>query len=397
MSISDRYDVQGPMGEGGFAHVFRGIERTTGRAVALKVLKSAFHDNPEVRERFQREVFAVASLSNPHIVGMHDFCLNESDVYIAMEFVAGATLREMMNQPLTLADRFLIITQIADAIDAAHERNVVHRDLKPENIKVVERTGGGFDVKVLDFGMAKISQLESQLELRPLTKVGICFGTPHYMSPEQIRGKLDDPSIDLFALTTIAYELIVGARPWDGEDPYEIMRAVLRQPAPRITKLDGVVGDDHVQLERVNAFFDRALAKTREIRPKDARELCKELEDALFAETARPQLASSIYPIEPRLDDTQPHDHSRSVKSMQLFVPAVETDDPEPIIDAELRAQAIAAANAWSAARKKESGLRRILVPLLVIVALGGSLGYFIASSGSSQANHIHDFVMGKK
>ena len=142
MAIGDRYEVQQAMGEGGFSRVYRGQERATGRPVALKVLKSAFYENAEVRERFQRaRVFAVASLSSPHIVGMYDFDLNSDDVYIAMEYVAGHTLRERMYDGLSLEQRFSIIAQIGQAIGTAHARNVVHRDLKPENIKIVEGPG----------------------------------------------------------------------------------------------------------------------------------------------------------------------------------------------------------------------------------------------------------------
>ncbi len=173
MAIADRYEIDEAMGEGGFSRVYRGQERATGRAVALKVLKSAFYENAEVRERFQREVFAVASLSNPHIVGMYDFDLNSEDLYIAMEYVAGHTLRERMCDRFSIKQRFSILAQIADAVAAAHDRNVVHRDLKPENVKIVEHEQGKLEVKVLDFGNGEAERAESQLELKPLTKVGI--------------------------------------------------------------------------------------------------------------------------------------------------------------------------------------------------------------------------------
>ncbi|MEO6954057.1 MAG: serine/threonine-protein kinase [Polyangia bacterium] len=413
MAIADRYDVEGPMGEGGFAHVFRGLERATGRPVALKVLKTAFHDNKEVRERFQREVFAVASLSNRHIVGLYDFGLNESDVYIAMEYVAGATLRERMRSPLTLAERFAIVAQVADAIAAAHASNILHRDLKPENIKVVDGPDGSMVVKVLDFGMAKISELESSLELQPLTRAGICFGTPHYMSPEQIRGRLDEPAIDLYALTTIAYELLSGGRPWDGDDPYEVMRAVLRTPAPPLAHLRGVVGGQDPQvLADVNAFFVRAFDKQRENRPQDAAALVLELERALFGVSGAPAVESSAYVHVPHPDDTSKY-ASHNTQSLMLHLPhpdtiddvVTETSSPAlvPVVErvrprrsaVEIEARQAAALAAVEFGKTRKRGF---FWPLVIIAILGGSIGWLLANSGTSTAaDQVHDFLVGKK
>jgi serine/threonine-protein kinase len=424
------------MGEGGFSRVYRGQEKTTGRPVALKVLKSGFYQNAEVRERFQREVFAVASLSNPHIVGMYDFDLNSEDLYIAMEYVAGHTLRERMRDDFTLDQRFSILAQIADAIAAAHDRNVVHRDLKPENVKIVEQPDGTLLVKVLDFGMAKLTELESRLELRPLTRVGICFGTPQYMSPEQIRGKLDDRSIDLYALSTITYELLVGRRPWDGSDPYEIMRAVLRVPAPAIERVIACGDETPLGAERLatlNAFFARALAKRREERPEDARVLIAELGRALFGPSGAPPAATPVVEASHRGDDTVPFtaqlasgslpdvallgnaaaDTDRTGLSSEAVPrasaeqggsPSVEVScaEPEPVraprrrIDTALRDAAVEAAVALQNTRRAERSFRDLLVPLLVIAALGGSLGYLLAGSASAQSSEIHDFIVGK-
>ena len=439
MAIEDRYDVQQSMGEGGFSRVYRAQEKATGRPVALKVLKSAFYENAEVRERFQREVFAVASLSNPHIVGMHDFDLNSEDLYIAMEYVAGHTLRERMRDDFTLAQKFSIIAQIADAIGCAHERNVVHRDLKPENVKVIEQADGSIIVKVLDFGMAKLTELESRLELQPLTRVGICFGTPQYMSPEQIRGKLDDKSIDLYALTTIAYELLAGRRPWDGTDPYEVMRAVLRIPAPMIETVAAGPGAAPLPPERVaalNAFFARGLAKKQAERPADARTLIGMFEAALFGDVGAPRETEKPAEQTPRRgDDTIPFSAKHAIGSLpgvalmsdstsdtdrNGIVPdavaralddhaearardgglMLETGEPVAVprrIDPGLREEARIAAAALQASRRKERSFRDLLVPLFVIAALGGSLGYILAGSASAQSSEIHDFLVGKK
>ncbi len=298
----DRYEVVAHVGEGAFAHVFRARELASGRDCALKVLKEEYSETRDVIERFQREVFAIASISSPHVVSMLDFGISDSDreFFMVMEFVQGPTLREILgaHEPWAPADVLVVVGQIAHALMAAHRREIIHRDLKPENVMLVER-GGQFVAKVLDFGFAKLAELERTLELRPITRVGFCFGTPQYLSPEQIRGRPIDGGADLFALGVIAYEMLAGKRPWDGRDPSDVMRAVLKTLPPPILKL-------HPQLmgrmEEVNRFILRVLEKERDERPRDAVAFFDELQDALFGgkEAAKSALAGArpVTPIE---------------------------------------------------------------------------------------------------
>jgi serine/threonine protein kinase len=277
--LRGRFELIEEIGEGGFARVYRARETTTGQKVALKVLKDAFRTDKEVIERFRREVFAVASISNPHVVALRDFGISGDEFFIAMEFVEGPTLRDVLDQYVWGArDIHVVIGQIAEALSAAHRQNIVHRDLKPENVMLVPGEDGSRQVKVLDFGLAKLAELERNLGLAPLTRVGMCFGTPQYMSPELIYGKPVDPSCDLFALGVIAYEMLAGLRPWDGSSPQEVMLAVVKQPLPRIMKLEDA-GD---RIEQVNQFFQRALAKEKKDRPPDASSFFREFQHALF-------------------------------------------------------------------------------------------------------------------
>ena len=224
--LKGRFEIMEQIGEGGFAIVYRAKETTTGKIVALKLLKDAYLKDAEVVERFRREVFAVASISSPYVVRMHDFGISGEEVFIAMEYVEGPTLREVVHerawQP---SDIHVVVGQIAQALAAAHRQNIVHRDLKPENVILVGDGGksGPRQVKVLDFGLAKLAELERKLELEPLTRAGMCFGTPQYMSPEQIQGKPIDGSADVYALGVMAYEMIAGLLPWDGADSREIL------------------------------------------------------------------------------------------------------------------------------------------------------------------------------
>jgi serine/threonine protein kinase len=165
---------------------------------------------------------------------------------------------------------------------AAHRQNIVHRDLKPENVMLVGDGGksGPRQVKVLDFGLAKLAELERKLELEPLTRAGMCFGTPQYMSPEQIQGKTIDGSADVYALGVIAYEMVAGLLPWDGHDSREILLSVVKNPAPRIVRARAEVK----RVDELNRFFVRALAKDKRDRPRDAADFFKEFEIALFGE-----------------------------------------------------------------------------------------------------------------
>jgi serine/threonine-protein kinase len=280
--LQGRFEVLEKIGEGGFASVYRARETTTGRVVALKLLKDAFLKDTEVVERFRREVFAVASITSPYVVKMHDFGISGDEVFIAMEYVEGPTLRRVMHERVwTASDIHIIVGQVAQALAAAHRQNIVHRDLKPENVMLVggNREGGGpRQVKVLDFGLAKLAELERKLELEPLTRAGMCFGTPQYMSPEQIQGRKIDGAADNYALAVIAYELIAGLLPWDGNDSREILISVIKHPPPRIVR----TRSDVKRLDELNKFFTRALAKEKKDRPRDAAEFFKEFEHALF-------------------------------------------------------------------------------------------------------------------
>jgi serine/threonine protein kinase len=308
--FNDRYQVLEHIGEGAFAHVFRAHEIAANRDVAIKVLKDSYRGVKDVAERFQREVFAVASISSPHVVGLLDFGLSDEDFFIVMEFVRGPSLRELMGRPWTREDVLVIVGQIAHALGAAHQQGIVHRDLKPENVMLVERSSGGtaWQVKVLDFGFAKLAELERKLELTPITRVGYCFGTPQYLSPEQIRGRPVDGGADLFALGVITYEMLAGRRPWDGGHPTDVMLAVRDSLPPAVTRLTPPL---MARLDEVNQFLLRALAKDRAHRPADAVVFFAELETALFGSSAQAQSAiAGARPLAPRLEDVS----SRSIE-----------------------------------------------------------------------------------
>ena len=167
--LKGRFEVLEAVGEGGFARVYHARETTTGQKVALKVLKDGFQNDPEVMERFRREVFAVASIDSPHVVGLKDFGISGDEFFIAMEFVEGPTLRDVIEQMDWSADAIHgIVGQIANAIGSAHEQNIVHRDLKPENVMLVSGPNDTMFVKVLDFGLAMKTRAFPSTKKKPV-------------------------------------------------------------------------------------------------------------------------------------------------------------------------------------------------------------------------------------
>ncbi len=289
MSAPDQFEILSELGEGAFARVYRAREKSSGKEAALKVLKEGLAGDAEVIERFRREVFAVSSIDSPHVIKLFDFGMSGPDVFIAMEYVHGPTLRELLRlRPWSAEAVRVVVGQIAQALSAAHAQGIVHRDLKPENVMLV-RGARGRQVKVLDFGLAKLVKAESNQVLEPITQAGMCFGTPQYMSPEQMKGRPASQSADLFALAVMAYEMISGRLPWDGVDSREVFRAVINTPPPPLGDVHPSLAPQRVALDR---FFADALAKKPEARPPDASAFFAMFELALFG---RPRHTGPVF------------------------------------------------------------------------------------------------------
>src|SRR2546425_8312125 len=204
------YEILAPLGAGGMGEVYRARDPRLGREVAIKVSAERFND------RFEREVHAVAALNHPNICQLYDVGPN----YLVMELVEGPTLAERIaSGVIPLEESLKIGRQIADALEAAHEKGIVHRDLKPANVKI---TPAGV-VKVLDFGLAKladpvaIGQGEPTLTVQQATRAGVILGTAAYMSPEQARGMTVDRRADIWAFGVVLYEMLTGRRLFGGE------------------------------------------------------------------------------------------------------------------------------------------------------------------------------------
>jgi serine/threonine protein kinase/tetratricopeptide (TPR) repeat protein len=267
------YEIVSSLGVGGMGEVYRARDSRLGRAVALKVLPPDVTNDPGHLERFDREARAIAALNHPHIVTIYTTEHVDGVRFLTMELVEGQTLTELIASGRVSLDRFFeIALALADALSAAHQKQITHRDLKPSNV-MLSRDGR---VKVLDFGLARIGGSEIDQHSiaatqAPVTQAGMIVGTMPYMSPEQLEGLPLDPRTDLFSLGVVFYELLNGARPFTGASSPALMSSILRDTPQSLTLTRSDVPE---ALARVIAL---CLEKRREDRVQTAREVYDEL------------------------------------------------------------------------------------------------------------------------
>ncbi len=226
------YEILSPLGAGGMGEVYRARDPRLGREVAVKVLPSAFSGDPERLARFEREAQLLASLNHPNIAAIHGLEESNGVRYLVLELVPGETLAELLAAgPLTTEAALGISRQIAEALEAAHEKGIAHRDLKPANVKVTPEG----KVKVLDFGLAKAfagdssatDLSQSPTVTRGATREGVVLGTAAYMSPEQARGKPLDKRTDIWSFGCVVYEALTGRQAFSGETVSDTIAAIL--------------------------------------------------------------------------------------------------------------------------------------------------------------------------
>jgi serine/threonine-protein kinase len=258
--LAQRYRIQRLLGRGGMGAVYLADDEVLGELVALKVILSSFAaDEAAMVSRFRREAAAARKVSSPSVIRIHD--LGEARpglLYLSMEYFAGRTLTEVIAQRgvVPLKDARDILQQIAAGLEAAHQAGVIHRDLKPSNVLVGERG----KIKIIDFGLATTAFGDG------LTATGAILGTPHYMAPEQVRGKPVDVRSDIYALGALAYHLVCGRPPFAGDNAIAIGFAHISEPVvpPRQLRKDVSPALDEAILA--------ALAKAPEDRPASAKE-----------------------------------------------------------------------------------------------------------------------------
>jgi serine/threonine protein kinase/tetratricopeptide (TPR) repeat protein len=288
------------LGAGGMGQVFLAHDTALGRQVALKLLPAEFTRNTDRVRRFQQEARAASSLNHPNIITIHEIGQAEHRHFIATEYIDGLTLRQYLGEPqsrigtdgkqtgLQLSETLSISLQVADALAAAHAKGIVHRDIKPENIMLVKDSRlmqkASF-VKVLDFGIAKLTELQTTgREGEATTKVllntheGSVIGTASYMSPEQARGESVDARTDVWSLGVVLYEMLTNGMPFGGNTTQDVIASILKEKAPSIS-ID--VPD------RLRWIVEKALRKDREERYQTIREMFSDLRDIRGKEGVR--------------------------------------------------------------------------------------------------------------
>ncbi len=235
--LDGRYRVVELLGEGGMGAVYIAEHRTLRKQVAVKTIRAEFAAHHQAEARFAREALATGKLDHPHVVSAIDYGhLPDGGAYLVTALVRGESLaKRMARGPLKIRDVCLLGAQVADALVAAHGAGIIHRDLKPDNILLETRDDGSLHAKVVDFGVARMNEVDAGGEAAlPITRMGAVIGTPGYMAPEQATGGTIDARVDLYALGVILWECCTGQPLWDTESVSQLTIAQLTRQPPNL-------------------------------------------------------------------------------------------------------------------------------------------------------------------
>ncbi len=372
------YEILAALGAGGMGEVYRARDSRLDREVAIKVLPASFAKDAERMRRFVQEAKAASALNHPNILTIHEIGESDGTHYIATEYIEGQTLRHHIQlSRMKIREVLDAMVQVASAPATAHQAGIIHRDIKPENIML--RPDG--IVKVLDFGLAKLSEKNTPTTdsdaatiSRKATDPGTIMGTMQYMSPEQARGKLVDARTDIFSLGTVLYEMVAGRAPFAGESSTDVLAAILdKEPLP----LARFVDEAPQELQRI---VTKCLRKERDERYQTMKDVLldlKELRDELALEA---KLERSVRPVS-------------NIENQQTLIADGE-------ITKGLRTQATSTASAQTASSAEylvseiKNHKRGVVILLLGLLMATSGLGYWYFSTRSSNAKQIESIAV---
>jgi len=373
--LGGQFVIQNKIGSGGMGAVYKALQPAMNRSVAVKILHPKLANRKDLVSRFRREARAMSHLEHPNTVRVLLYGeLEDGSLYIVMEHLEGKNLNQMVRRegPMGVERAVPILVQCCGALQEAHLQGIVHRDLKPENI-FITTNGGLIDYpKVLDFGLAKVTERELRPGSIMLTQEGMVFGTPEFMSPEQAQGKVLDARSDIYSLAVILYEALTGKLPFDAKTPMEFIQLhVMKPPIPIDQRVPGRTFPPGLW-----AVIEKALTKKPEDRYASA---------ADFAQALKPYAGGKTFTVMmPKGDMAPPSQPAGSIaiaKTVRMSPGAI--DDVNAAVAANLAAKAQQGGMPQSAqnpqvsvrwvdppSRSEPSG--RTDKKLLVFIALGG-------------------------
>jgi serine/threonine-protein kinase len=365
--IADRYHVLRKLGEGGMGTVYLAEHVKMGRKSAVKVMNPGMVHDADAISRFNREASNASKINHPNVCAVYDFGeTSEGLIYLAMEYIEGPPLTKVIEDQGALppARAAEIAKQVADALAVAHDMGIVHRDLKPDNIMLTKNRDGSDLAKVVDFGIAKAANVESQ----KVTKTGLVVGTPEYMSPEQLSGDKLDGRSDIYALGLVTFNMLTGKLPFPAETLQESMIMRLTDKPKPLAEMKG----DVPWTPQVQSVLDRALERAVDARYQTSGEFGRELLAAIKGmrdSTATRQFTSMMSPPQPA-PATRMSESSRSLPPTRVSTATPHSGTPVPSRPAKSRAPMFAGIAA-------------------LVVALGGAGAYF-ATKGNAEGTPLN-------
>ena len=397
--IVGRYRILAKLGEGGMGAVYRAEQISLKRTIALKVLRPELSANKDLIRRFNAEAELAAKLNHPNTVTLYDFGQDEhGTLFIAMEYIEGYSLRDSIIRegPLSLSRLVGISSQICSSLADAHRAGIIHRDLKPDNVMLSERARKRDQVTVLDFGIAKLRDIKGDITQQPMTQVGDMLGTPHYMAPEQIRGKDVEFRTDVYAMGVMLYEMATARLPFDGHTMMALLSKHLTEepvsPAERRPDLS-----IHPTL---SALIMRCLEKSPRDRPSSMDELEDLLQQISAGAPAQKVSGVEISPSAPAKLGNQQSELGQSNAAQSSYTGGQYAGErPTPGTIASTSVTPNHDSNAHSAyPRHANDGTEAIshgqapakrsswIAPtILVLLAAGGGAAYFMQTRGATK------------